>query len=536
MAAEIIKPSIGQKFNSFVDLETFIKNYGKQEKEVFTVFSSQTIKNHHLFRFSVDHSLKYVYVEYRCKFGKERETTAEHRRSSTYKRNCEAFIHLKLSPNKRELEIDSLNLDHLNHAQSKLCYNAIVENRKLSPSSLQKYQKLFETDGKNQLIKNVISRETNKFLSNRDIQNIKSRNKLYEKKDLLDIQHLLQHDYRCQVEIRCDEQNYFKGIYFSTEEMRRSMSLWPEIVFVDGTYQLTNLDLTLMILMVEDGNGRAEIVGAAFIAVEDADTMKWFFESFKKQNFESSKKILCFMTDKDMTERNMIREVFPNVILYLCLFHTLKTFKRTVNDKKYSLQPVEKETILKLLEGLVYSVDESDYQIKYDNFKELVPTKIVQYFNDNWHQNHSEWTKYSMIYGNFNNTTNNRLENVNGKIKEIAKRKDTLPSAIKRFFEWNISHNQETDIKLAQHILKRPIIISSNDNIYYKYANYLTDIAFKALSPHLDCYKAVTLKYCCLESQKCIISFKTTELTTTPTTCTCEFNQSMSLPCKHIFL
>jgi len=42
---------------------------------------------------------------------------------------------------------------------------------------------------------------------------------------------------------------------------------------------------------------------------EEKDTLRWFFETFKKFN-SSSENIKLFMTDKDMTKRQVIKEIF----------------------------------------------------------------------------------------------------------------------------------------------------------------------------------------------------------------------------------
>lgn len=55
--------------------------------------------------------------------------------------------------------------------------------------------------------------------------------------------------------------------------MRNDFEMWPEIVFMDGTYKLTNNEMTLMILLVEDGNGRGQVVGIGFLSTEERDVL-----------------------------------------------------------------------------------------------------------------------------------------------------------------------------------------------------------------------------------------------------------------------
>lgn len=285
--------------------------------------------------------------------------------------------------------------------------------------------------------------------------------------------------------------------------MRAAMSAWPEIVFVNGTYSLVNLDLTLMVLLVEDGNGRSEVVGSALIDTEDAETLQWFVDCFQKDNLKAASKIKCFMTDKDMIERSVFEKTFPAVEMYLCLFHTLKTFRRVVTSRDMDLKEVEKNDILLMLLKVVYSDDEVDYMKKYQEFKNSRPIKIVDYYNKNWHLNRHQWLKHAMINGNFNNATNNRLESVNAKIKAIVHRRNPLSIFIDRYFRWYQSHTQENDLLMARQFLKEPVLTVKNEAA--QYSAYLTPFAFEEVCKELNACNEITFRDCDLQTKTCII-------------------------------
>lgn len=47
--------------------------------------------------------------------------------------------------------------------------------------------------------------------------------------------------------------------------------------------------------------------------------------------------------------------------------------------------------------------------------------KVISYFNENWHAIKDEWTLHGRNkYANYMNSTNNRLESLNGKLKIIG--------------------------------------------------------------------------------------------------------------------
>ena len=52
------------------------------------------------------------------------------------------------------------------------------------------------------------------------------------------------------------------------------------------------------------------------------------------------------MTDKDMDERDVLSEAFPNATLQLCLFHVLRIFRREVTVEATSIRSAERSVAL----------------------------------------------------------------------------------------------------------------------------------------------------------------------------------------------
>ena len=69
-----------------------------------------------------------------------------------------------------------------------------------------------------------------------------------------------------------------------------------------------------------------------------ADSLHAMLSAFQRLN-ESWPKTCVIMTDKDMTERRTLSELFPDATLQLCLFHTLRSFKREFSMEKMGLCP-----------------------------------------------------------------------------------------------------------------------------------------------------------------------------------------------------
>ena len=64
--------------------------------------------------------------------------------------------------------------------------------------------------------------------------------------------------------------------------------------------------------------------------------MVQFLSTFKKFNPQWPE-IRVIMADKDVKERDVIREVFPRASVLICLFHTLRTFRQEVTSDKMGI-------------------------------------------------------------------------------------------------------------------------------------------------------------------------------------------------------
>lgn len=67
------------------------------------------------------------------------------------------------------------------------------------------------------------------------------------------------------------------------------------------------------------------------------ETLQLFLTNFKKEHLESVDKIQARMIDKDLTERAVLKELFPNVQLLLCEFHVLKIFSRKITTSSMNI-------------------------------------------------------------------------------------------------------------------------------------------------------------------------------------------------------
>ncbi|XP_003245327.1 uncharacterized protein LOC100571585 isoform X2 [Acyrthosiphon pisum] len=298
--------------------------------------------------------------------------------------------------------------------------------------------------------------------------------------------------------------------------MTESFEAFPEVVFADATYKLLDLRLPVYVLMTEDGNGQSEIAAIGLLVNEEEVTLRWFFETFKKKN-PISAQTRVYVTDKDMKERNVIKQVFPNSALTICLFHTLRTFNREITCDKRNITPNERDTVKEVIQSIVYCKSEMEYNNLYQHLKTIAPETVMEYYNKNWHLIRDEWV-IGMTYmtGNFMNKTNNRLESFNGKLKSVISCFSTLENFVEKLFIVLKCIRLERDKNAVKLVQKHPIQMSQTPELH-KYYDLLTPYAYNFLKKQFEYDEESITK------------------NTTENTCSCIFYNSMRLPCHHIF-
>lgn len=142
-------------------------------------------------------------------------------------------------------------------------------------------------------------------------------------------------------------------------------------------------------MMVVDGNGESEIVGLMLTADEQKKTIKKMMTFFKTNN-PSWQHMNCIMADKDMTERQVLQEELPEAGLLICLFHTMRSFRREVTTEKMGLTSDERQQVLELLQSIVYAKSEYEYSKWYQQLMSTSFSAVKDYFNENWHATHEE--------------------------------------------------------------------------------------------------------------------------------------------------
>lgn len=314
--------------------------------------------------------------------------------------------------------------------------------------------------------------------------------------------------------------------------MKECFHAYPEIIFLDATYKLLELGLPTYLSLCEDSNGLSEIVFACLLVSEDQESMTWMMETFKKRNVDWSK-VRVVMADKDIGERDVVKSALPEASVLICLFHALRTLRREVSCEKLGITSGQRTVALEIFQKMAYSSSADEYLELYDQFTECAPPQVVEYFNDNWHGIKNEWVlHYKAVSGSFLNSTNNRLESINGKLKQVINRHSSLEQFVSNFFVILSALRSERDHKAAIMFQKVKVYRYDDGSPEKLYSQLLTSYA----SAYVNKQIMLIAKVKEFNENGAVYTIETSEgvKNVSVMECDCLFRTSMMLPCRHI--
>ena len=111
--------------------------------------------------------------------------------------------------------------------------------------------------------------------------------------------------------------------------------------------------------------------------------------TFKERNSESDNIRVIMAADKDIVERQVIKQCLPHAVLLICLFHTLRSMRREITAEKLGITAAQRLLSLEKLQKLAYASSDAEYDHLYADFVSVVPSAVASYFSTNcmaWYQ------------------------------------------------------------------------------------------------------------------------------------------------------
>ena len=220
----------------------------------------------------------------------------------------------------------------------------------------------------------------------------------------------------------------------------------------------------------------------------------------------------------------------PHTAVLICLFHTLRTFRREISCEKLGISSGKRVCCLEVVQKLAYASTEEEYSKIYTEFQGVAPKEVLDYFNEGWHPIRDEWVLgLKSAHGSFLNATNNRLESINGKLKQVINRHSTLEDFIDKFFVILTTLRTERDHRAAIQFQKVRVHCFPEGSSESNYSKLLTNYAATFVLKQITLAGKVKGLEECGESYR--IKTSEGERVVSESDCECIFRQSMLLPC-----
>jgi zinc finger SWIM domain-containing protein 3 len=380
------------------------------------------------------------------------------------------------------------------------------------------------------LLQNHIYRTTRKLLPLRDIHTIKAPKGITDwEASIAELEKMRQAGASVNVLAR-EEDNSLEILVIQTPEMKSAFREFPEIVQMDGTYSLNKAGFPLYGFVVEDCHGRGQLGAMVLTRAETSLSIQTILQLLKNNN-PSLQRTGVFVVDKDFTEISAISHVLPDVQIHICIFHVLKAMKKEMCKRVPKEQHKE---AFSLLHKLVYARSDEVFDTTVDELKEF--DSFYGYLADNWLGSRNEWAFFARDdFITLGNLTNNRVESQFGKVKSIVTQKRRFSEMLRLLSNILFSSNVQSRFRDYEATCKSHYRngYSGPGADYYKVA---TPYAVSKLLPQLESMD----KYDVVQQvdKLDVRNKKSDAIYSVPhgcTSCSCSFNRSMLLPCRHLF-
>jgi len=266
---------IGSLFSFFKEFKRSLDDLKKEGHHPFHVFNSQTGKDYNQKRAGKKFSnevtdtskFEYTYYSVRCVHYNETRSCSKglHPNQCNFSLGCEAKITVTYDRLRKKLNVIECNLDH-NHCIGESIVQHYPTARRLNKEEEQDVKEIMQLRPNKKLIRNLIAKKYGKQLTLKDIHNIKAKTKesCGNQKDaqiVLDkLTEALKVDSKAAGGVVVDENDTLAILFYQSRVMRNMFSKFPEIMFIDGTYNVNKLGMPLYYLMVEDGFGHGKTI------------------------------------------------------------------------------------------------------------------------------------------------------------------------------------------------------------------------------------------------------------------------------------
>lgn len=533
----------GKRFFTFSEVESALERLRKTGHHPLRVFNSQTGRDYN--RKHADQPVdvdkfQYTYYSIRCVHSGQPRRRGKGIRpiQRSFSLGCEAKITLSYNKALNCLVVKECLLDH-NHRTGEEVHKHYPSTRRLSMEESKEIVDILSLKPNNKHVRDHVVRKFGKVVTLKDIQNLKKKLREESTMGLRDaplvlekLTHALQ-DQGATGGVVVDDEYSLVILYYESSHMSKLFSKFPEILLIDGTYNINKVGMPLTCLMVEDGFGHGRVVFYAVTAREDTAHLQTIVQSFKEQNsqWESVRVIII---DKDFTEHKVLKEEFPNAVILYCQWHVIKAMYKGIVDS--DVHKSDREECRRIIQLLVHAKDETQYKSLKIELYNTANKAFRLYFERNWESCKSMWVTFERDqHTHFANTTNNRLESHNQKLKDLTSRS----SSLSEMFENILLYCRTSAAEYSQQSFKEEFTTQScsvtETPTTQEIRSVYTQYAATLILEQLKLAQSVPYEFTVSETE-IVVSYKQRShvVSISDHYCSCSFRKTLQLPCRHL--
>ena len=206
---------------------------------------------------------------------------------------------------------------------------------------------------------------------------------------------------------------------------------------------------------------------------------------------------------------------------------------REVTAVKMGISQGTVEILAEIFQEMAYSPTMDHFQKLKEKFYSVSPPILSEHFEKNWDDIQDEWVLGEKAKTrNFLNNTNNMIESINAKLKSVIPKYSSLEEFVERFFCVLLSLRTERDHKAAESFHKIAVIVHPEGSAEARYIQLLTTYASTLVLKQINL--ADKVKPFIMVGEGYTVDTNEGVKIVKANCCSCCFNLSMKLPCRHI--
>jgi hypothetical protein len=131
----------------------------------------------------------------------------------------------------------------------------------------------------------------------------------------------------CSFKFNSNIDGILDSVFWQTSEMKKTFQKYSNVICIDATFNLNRSGYAVFIIITIDANFDTRIVAFGLIANDKrSDILESLFNWFNENNSNHTR-IKTIITDKNESQINVLRKLYPQSDVFLCLYHVFKTLK-----------------------------------------------------------------------------------------------------------------------------------------------------------------------------------------------------------------